>query len=139
MTTLSAYFLVKCCTRNVTANQVRTCWAAGRSQCERQSPRDARAESDRHAPRQPLLLHVMPEFSTTLSRHLYYRDFPVTRKRAFNGSDHRLNMEIDLQSVFGHHVCSCTHYLTPATPTSPRIWAHITGRYWSTKIDDISF
>jgi hypothetical protein len=52
-------------TRNTAPNHVHTCGAAGRSQCERQSPRDARAESDRHAPRQPPLLHVMPEFSQT--------------------------------------------------------------------------
>jgi hypothetical protein len=28
---------------------------------------------------------------------------------------------------------------TPQLPPSPRIWAHIRGRYWSAKIDDISF
>jgi hypothetical protein len=65
MTTLSAHFLVKCGSWNLTENRVRTCGAAGRSQCERQSQRDARAENDRHAPRQPLLLHVMPELSQT--------------------------------------------------------------------------
>ncbi len=27
---------------------------------------------------------------------------------------------------------------TPQLPPSPRIWAHIRGRYWSAKIDDIS-
>jgi hypothetical protein len=27
---------------------------------------------------------------------------------------------------------------TPQFPPSPRIWAHIRGRYWSAKIDDIS-
>jgi hypothetical protein len=26
---------------------------------------------------------------------------------------------------------------TPQLPPSPRIWAHIRGRYWSAKIDDI--
>jgi hypothetical protein len=53
-------------TRNTALYHVHTCGAAGRSQCERQSPRDARAESDRHAPHlQPLLLHVMPELSQT--------------------------------------------------------------------------
>ncbi len=36
---------------------------------------------------------------------------------------HRLIMELDLQSVFGLHVHSCTHWLRPNTPT-PRIWAH---------------
>ncbi len=49
-------------------------------------------------------------------------------------TNHRFNMELDLHSLFGlpvHH--SYTHWLRPAT----RIWAHIRGRYWSAKIDDI--
>ncbi len=52
---------------------------------------------------------------------------------------HRLNMELDLQSLFGLHVHSCTHWLRPRTPppSTPRSWAHIRGRYWSAKIDDI--
>ncbi len=45
---------------------------------------------------------------------------------------HRLNMEFDLQSLFGEH--SCAHWLRPHTP----IWTHIRGRCWSAKIDDIS-
>ncbi len=47
---------------------------------------------------------------------------------------HRLNMELDL------HVHSCTHWLRPRNPPPPipRIWAHIRGRYWSAKTDDIS-
>ncbi len=44
-------------------------------------------------------------------------------------STHRLNMELDLQSFFGLHVYSCTHWLRPRKP--PRIWAQIRGRYWS--------
>jgi hypothetical protein len=48
---------------------------------------------------------------------------------------HRLNMKLDLQNLFGLHVHSFTHWLRPPTP---RIWAHIRGRYWSAKIDDIS-
>ncbi len=49
-------------------------------------------------------------------------------------------MELDLQSLFGLHVHSCTHWLRPrnSPPPSPRIWAHIRRRYWSAKIDDIS-
>ncbi len=36
-------------------------------------------------------------------------------------------------------VYSCTHWQrTPKLPPPPRIWAHIRGRYWSAKIDDIS-
>ncbi len=37
-------------------------------------------------------------------------------------------MELDLKSLFGLHVYSCTHWLI--TPL-PRIWAHIRGRYWT--------
>ncbi len=44
---------------------------------------------------------------------------------------HRLNMELDLQSLFGL-LCACNW------PPSPRIWAHIRWRWWSAKIDDIS-
>ncbi len=49
-------------------------------------------------------------------------------------------MELDLQSLFGLYVHSCTHWLRTEIPPppSPRIWAHIRGRYWSAKIDDIS-
>jgi hypothetical protein len=49
-----------------------------------------------------------------------------------------LNMELDLESVFGLHVPSCTHWLRPRNLHPPRIWAHKRGRYWSAKIDDIS-
>ncbi len=35
--------------------------------------------------------------------------------------------------VFGFGLC--THWLDPET-SSPRIWAHVRGRYWSAKIDD---
>jgi hypothetical protein len=43
--------------------------------------------------------------------------------------NHRLNIELDFQSIFGH---SCTRWLItrkkqPAPP--PRIWAHIRWRY----------
>jgi hypothetical protein len=50
----------------------------------------------------------------------------------------RLNMALDLQRLFGLYVHSCTHWLRRSQlPTSPRIWAHIRGRYWSATIDDI--
>ncbi len=52
--------------------------------------------------------------------------------------EHRLNMELGLQRLFGLHVHSCTHWLRPRNPPPPRISAPIRGRYWSTKIDDIS-
>jgi hypothetical protein len=45
------------------------------------------------------------------------------------------NMELDPQSLFGFHVHSCTHWLRPCNPL--KIWAHIRGRYLSTKKDDI--
>jgi hypothetical protein len=47
-------------------------------------------------------------------------------------------MELDLQSLFGLHVHSCTHWLRPRNPPPPAFWAHIRGRYWSAKIDDTS-
>ncbi len=49
---------------------------------------------------------------------------------------HKLNKELDLQSLFVLHVHSCTHWLRPRPP--PRIWAHIRECYWSAKIDNIS-
>jgi hypothetical protein len=54
--------------------------------------------------------------------------------------NYRLHMELDLQSIFGLHVHSCTHRLRPHMPHPPfsRIWAHVRGRYWSAKIDNIS-
>jgi hypothetical protein len=33
--------------------------------------------------------------------------------------NHRLNMELDLQSLFGLHVHSCTHWLRPRNPLPP--------------------
>jgi hypothetical protein len=48
----------------------------------------------------------------------------------------RLNIELDLKSLFGLHVHSCTHRLRLCKPPRlPRIWAHIRGRNWSAKID----
>ncbi len=59
----------------------------------------------------------------------------------FKSPGHRLNMELDLLSLFG---LQCTAILigwdpvTPPPPHPPQIWAHMQGRYWSAKIDDIS-
>jgi hypothetical protein len=52
-------------------------------------------------------------------------------------------MELDPQSVLallGLLVHSCTHWLrSPQQPPPlPRIWAHMRGRYWSAKIDDLN-
>ncbi len=45
-------------------------------------------------------------------------------------------MDLDLQSLFG---LMCTALLIGWDPATlpPRIWAHIRGRYWSAKVDDI--
>jgi hypothetical protein len=49
--------------------------------------------------------------------------------------NHRFNMELDLQSLFG---LLCTAVLIGRDPaTSLRFWAHIRGRHWSANIDDI--
>ncbi len=56
----------------------------------------------------------------------------------FNALMHRLNMELDLQSLFGLHVYSCTHWLRPRNPAPPSAFGLIRGRYWSAKIDDVS-
>ncbi len=48
-----------------------------------------------------------------------------------------LNIELDLQSLFGIHLHSFTHWLRPHKHP-PSIWAQIRGRYWSANIDDIS-
>jgi hypothetical protein len=57
-------------------------------------------------------------------------------------SNHWLNMELYLQSLFGLRVHSCTHWLRPRNPPPPPPPAfghiHIRGRYWSAKIDDKS-
>jgi hypothetical protein len=38
-----------------------------------------------------------------------------------DNANHRLNIELDLQSLFGLHVHSCTHWLheTPSISTTP--------------------
>ncbi len=47
----------------------------------------------------------------------------------------KVKWDLNLQNLFGLHVHCCTQWLVrPPTP----IWAHIRGRYWSAKIDDIS-
>ncbi len=52
---------------------------------------------------------------------------------------HRLNVELDLQSLFGLHVhCAQLYSLAETPQLPPHIWAHIQGCYWSAKIDDIS-
>ncbi len=49
----------------------------------------------------------------------------------------RLNMELDLQSLFGLLCIAVFIGWDPATPHPPH-WTHIRGRYWLAKIDDIS-
>jgi hypothetical protein len=52
----------------------------------------------------------------------------------FFHANHRLNMELDLQSSFGLHVTRCAQLFSlvvipqlPPPPHPPRIWAHIRG------------
>ncbi len=53
---------------------------------------------------------------------------------AFDYDQHRLNMELNLQSWIGLLCKAVLIGWDPATPPSRRIWAHIRGRYWSAKI-----
>ncbi len=39
-------------------------------------------------------------------------------------SHHRLNMGLDLQSLFGLHVHSCTHWLRTLIPPPPHLGSH---------------
>jgi hypothetical protein len=82
-------------------------------------------------------LEALLESSDTLS--------PITlgtnRKRInlfFNFSSFR-TYSLMVFNLFGLHVHSFTHWLRPPPPPPPphRIWAHIRGRYWSAKINDI--
>jgi hypothetical protein len=53
-----------------------------------------------------------------------YRSFAIT------SPDHSLNMELDLQSLFGLLCTAVTHWVRPCNstpPPSPHIWAHIYG------------
>jgi hypothetical protein len=57
--------------------------------------------------------------------------------------DHRLNKELELQSLFGLRVHSCTHWLRhrnppPPAPPQPTHLGSYMERYRSAKIDDIS-
>jgi hypothetical protein len=52
---------------------------------------------------------------------------------------HRLNMELDLQSLFGLHVHSCTHWLRPPQlPPSHAFGLIYEGAIGKAKIDEIS-
>jgi hypothetical protein len=58
----------------------------------------------------PLLASVSPlcSFFLGISSHPY----GIIILYSYFGSRHRLNMELDLQSLFGLHVHSCSHWLT---------------------------
>jgi hypothetical protein len=45
---------------------------------------------------------------------------------------------MDLQSLLGSYVQLYSLAEASQLAPFPRIWAHIRGRYWSAKIDDIS-
>ncbi len=57
-----------------------------------------------------------------------------------NNASTENHMVLDLQSLFGLLCIAVLIGWDPATPPppAPRIWAHIRGRYWSAKVDDIS-
>ncbi len=58
-----------------------------------------------------------------------------------HGLKHRLNMDIDLQSLFKLHVTWCAQLYslaeTTQVPPAPAFGLVLRGRYWSAKIDDI--
>ncbi len=88
----------------------------------------------------PGLVRVGGCTSTPLSLNLTSRTklLCTLQLRGQIHSPHRLNMEFDLQSLFGLHVHSCSHWLRPRnSPPSPRFWAHIRERYWSLVSQDI--
>ncbi len=65
-----------------------------------------------------------------------------TRVSSDTTTTHRLNTgtELEIQSLLGIHVHSCTRWLSPRNPPPP-LSLHlgaIRGCYWSAKIDDIS-
>ncbi len=57
-------------------------------------------------------------------------------------SHYRLNMELELQILFGPHVHSCTYWLSPRNTHPPFLhlgsYSTYEGRYWSARLDDIS-
>ncbi len=81
-----------------------------------------------------LLLFITVKYKTVFTVYIYM---------AVVCLGHRLNMELDLQSLFGVGFMCPAVFISwdPANtppPPPPHIWAHIRGRYWSAKIDDNS-
>jgi hypothetical protein len=74
--------------------------------------------------------------------HFHRNYFSAAHFRLLLSVPHGLNMELDLQNLFGLHVCIAVYSLAETLqlfPPFPRIWAHIRGRYWPAKVlDDIS-
>ncbi len=68
---------------------------------------------------------VRKEMSSTLADHasalVYVCETNVMELEQTHVApyDHRLNMELDLQSLFGFHVYSCTHWLRPRNSPPP--------------------
>ncbi len=56
----------------------------------------------------------------------------------FEDKNHMLNMELDVQSLFGHHVHSCTHWLRHATHPPPPHLGSNTRALLVSKKDEIS-
>jgi hypothetical protein len=81
-----------------------------------------------------------------LSNICFYNQYSLTAmllilKYGPMGHSIWLNMELDLQSLCGHHVCKAVLIGRAETPQGPPPafgLIYIRGRYWSAKIDDIS-
>ncbi len=122
------------------------CAQAGRS-----DPGPGEAESHRQVQHRFQYFHLHPFHqsgygSLSLFTFLLFARVPILRIHASFERIYsilpfsRLYLEVldqMLNSLFGLHVHSCTHWLRPRTSLPP-IWAHIRGRCWSAKIDDIS-
>ncbi len=75
-----------------------------------------------------------PYFSEQSVRHHYFgkrgffniglRDWSATLS-LLNKVCNSIYYKLDLQSLFGLHVHSCTHWLRPRNPSSLPIWAHL--------------
>jgi hypothetical protein len=81
------------------------------------------------------LLLILWEGGGRSHRGIFAKNYPCVDTKG-------LNMEVDLQSLFGLHVTLCEQLYslseTPQLPPPPAFGLLLRGRYWSAKIDDIS-
>ncbi len=69
---------------------------------------------------------------------------PPVQSEVTRTMDPRLNMQLIESPKFIWAPCAQLYSLAetettqPPPPSSSRIWAHIRGRYWSAKVDDVS-